>query len=86
MSEENPCCVCGEWFDINALFVIDESLLHKNIVRGCISGTLKEKFICRGCQSRCDKCKGRIIYQQKRQHHGLCLPCSGTKNPAKSRP
>ena len=79
MSDEKPCCLCGDWFGPADIFVFDESVLHKDIRRRFICGSLKEKFLCRGCQTRCDGCKQRIIYQQKRQYHGRCLPCSSKK-------
>jgi hypothetical protein len=76
MDDEVPCSLCGDWVATKKAFVLDEDLLHKDIVRRFICGTLKEKFICSGCRSKCNTCQGNIIYHQKREHSGMCLQCA----------
>ena len=74
-----PCCVCGFWFSPAKVMLFDVSVLHKDIRRRTICGTLKDKFLCKGCQSKCTKCKRVITYQQRRQYDGRCLPCTSIR-------
>ncbi len=57
-------------------FALNALLLHKDILRKYICGTLKEKFLCSACRTKCDKCGGNVVYHQKREHCGMCLQCS----------
>jgi len=78
-SSEVPCCVCGYWFQPNTMVALNEAILHKDIRRRTVCGTLKDKFLCKGCQSKCTRCKKVITSMQRWQHNGLCMPCSSSR-------
>jgi hypothetical protein len=53
-----------------------EAVLHKDVRRRSICGSLKEKFLCKRCQSKCTRCRRVITFLQRRLHDGKCLPCT----------
>ena len=92
MSADHPCCVCGDWFSRSALVLFDDSALHADVRRRSISGTLKEKYLCKECRSRCATCQALITHLQRRLHpeapgskRGLCLRCCPTPKPCRSK-
>lgn len=73
MSEEVPCCVCGEWVVTSRL--LDVSLLRPDVRRKYVSGMLEEKPVCGNCSARCDGCKKQIIRAQRIACNNLCVEC-----------